>query len=53
MDKVELSWGKTTDEVISFEEAEPSLDRIFEDYANPEGLEVRYRRYLWKAVIPG
>ena len=48
-----LSWGKTTDEVISFKEVEPSLDRIFKDYAGPDGLEVRYRRYLWKAVIPG
>lgn len=47
-----LAWGKQADEVVGFDQAEPILTRIFDTYADPEGLEVRYRRYLWKALIP-
>jgi SAM-dependent methyltransferase len=47
-----LSWGKTADEVITYEEARPALERIFAEYGGPDGLEIRYRRYLWKAVVP-
>lgn len=27
------------------------LERLFRDFAGPEGLELRHRRYLWKAVV--
>ncbi len=44
-----LAWGKTTDEVVGFDEAEPILQDIFTEHADEAGLEIRYRRYVWKA----
>lgn len=47
-----LSWGRNADEIVSFEDAAPALERIFDRYADADGLEVRYRRYVWKACVP-
>ena len=47
-----LTWGWTADEVPAFVEVQPSLDRIFADYAGPQGVVLRHLRHLWKAVIP-
>jgi SAM-dependent methyltransferase len=46
------TWGNTPDEVPSYAEIAPGLERIFQQYGNPNGLEIRRRRYIWKAVIP-
>lgn len=46
------TWGQTPDEVPPFDAINPTLQELFATYAGPQGLEVRYRRYLWKAIIP-
>ena len=46
------TWGCTSDEVPSFAEVAPDLERIFRRYRSPRGLEIRRRRYLWKAIVP-
>ena len=46
------TWGCTPDEVPSFEEVAADLERIFRQYRGPRGLEIRRRRYLWKAIVP-
>jgi SAM-dependent methyltransferase len=48
-----LTWPFFEDEVPSFPEVETALERIFEEFASPQGLENRWRRSIWKAVIPG
>lgn len=48
-----LAWGWTPDEVPSFAEVRPTLERIFAEYGGPQGVELRHRRHLWKAVVPG
>ena len=46
------TWGCTQDEGPSFAEVAEDLERIFARYRGPGGLEIRRRRYLWKAVVP-
>jgi SAM-dependent methyltransferase len=48
-----LSWPYMEDEVPSYQEVEPVFERIFKEFAGPQGLENRWRRSIWKAVIPG
>jgi SAM-dependent methyltransferase len=48
-----LAWGCTPDEVPPFEEIRPILERVFAEHGDTEGVAIRYRRYLWKAVVPG
>jgi len=48
-----LTWPFMQDEVPSYQEVEPVLDRIFKEFAGPRGLENRWRRSIWKAIIPG
>jgi SAM-dependent methyltransferase len=45
------TWGCTSDEVPSLAEVVTDLERIFTRYAGPRGLEIRRRRYLWKAIV--
>jgi hypothetical protein len=47
------SWSYMEDEVPSYQEVEPVFERIFKEFAGPQGLENRWRRSIWKAVIPG
>lgn len=47
-----LTWGWTAEEVPSFPEMQPILEKIFTEYAGPTGLELRHIRHLWKAVVP-
>jgi SAM-dependent methyltransferase len=47
-----LAWGYMPDEVPSLAEVQPILERIFAEYGEAEGVTVRHRRYLWKAVVP-
>jgi hypothetical protein len=46
-----LAWPFMEDEVPSFQEVEPLLERIFKEFAGPQGLENRWRRSIWKAMI--
>ena len=48
-----LGWGATRDEVPAFAVARPALERIFAEHGGTDGVEIRYRRYVWKAVMPG
>jgi SAM-dependent methyltransferase len=47
------TFGFTAAEVPSYQEVAPLLERIFKEFAGPHGLEVRWRRHIWKAVIRG
>lgn len=47
-----LVWGHTADEKPPYTEVASELETIFAEYATPEGLALRHRRYLWKAVMP-
>ena len=46
-----LIWGFAQDEVPTWSQMESTLVRIFERYATAEGVELRQRRFLWKAVV--
>jgi 23S rRNA (guanine745-N1)-methyltransferase len=46
-----LIWGFAQDEVPAWQEMQSTLERIFERYATAEGVELRQRRFLWKAVV--
>ncbi|MEJ2711199.1 MAG: class I SAM-dependent methyltransferase [Anaerolineales bacterium] len=46
-----LSWGLAPDEAPSYAEVEPALQSIFEQYGDADGLALRFRRFLWKAVV--
>lgn len=48
-----LSWPFMEDEVPPYQEVEPVLEQIFQEFAGPQGLENRWRRSIWKAVLPG
>jgi SAM-dependent methyltransferase len=48
-----ITWPFMEDEVPPYQEVEPFLERIFKEFAGPQGLENRWRRSIWKAVIPG
>ena len=48
-----LAWGCTPEEVPTFEDARPALAAIFPEHGGPEGIKIRHRRYVWKAVVPG
>ena len=48
-----LSWPYMEDEIPSYQEIEPIFEHIFKEFAGPQGLENRWRRSIWKAVIPG
>jgi hypothetical protein len=47
-----LAWGYLPDEVPAFGEVRSILERIFAEHAGADGLEIRHRSYIWKAVIP-
>ena len=47
-----LTWWLSPDDVPTYPEVAPILDRIFQQYASPQGLEIHRHRYIWKAVIP-
>ena len=46
------TWGCIPDEVPTFVEVAANLERIFARYGGPRGLEIRRRRYIWKAIVP-
>ena len=46
-----LTWPFMKDEAPSFQEVEPVLEKIFKEFASPQGLEDRWQRSIWKAVI--
>jgi SAM-dependent methyltransferase len=46
-----LTWPFQEDEVPVFQEVEAALEQLFAGFAGPQGLESRWRRSIWKAVI--
>jgi 23S rRNA (guanine745-N1)-methyltransferase len=46
-----LTWGHAAGEKPPYEEVAPQLATIFADYSTPDGLALRHRRYLWKAIV--
>ena len=46
-----LIWGFAQDEVPAWQPMQPTIAQIFERYATAEGVELRQRRFLWKAVV--
>lgn len=50
---VGLTWPFMQDEVPPYEEVRPAFEHIFQEFAGPQGLEQRWQRSIWKAVIPG
>jgi SAM-dependent methyltransferase len=46
------TFGALPGEEPPFAEVRPALEHIFAEYASEDGLELRHRRYLWKAVVP-
>jgi hypothetical protein len=46
-----LTWPFQEDEVPAFREVEPGLERLFAEFAGPQGLGSRWRRSIWKAVV--
>ncbi len=47
------TWVFDEDEVPPFEEVAPALERIFKEFAEPQGLPGHWCRSIWKAVVPG
>ncbi len=46
-----LSRSLGQDEMPSFALVREDIERIFTRHATPQGLELRYRRFLWQAVV--
>lgn len=46
-----LTFLLTPDDSLSLEATTPALQTVFDRHAGDQGLEVRQRRYLWKAVV--
>jgi len=46
-----LTWFLTEGEAPAYAEVEAALERIFKEFAGPQGLENRWRRSIWKAVV--
>lgn len=46
-----LTFLHAPDAALSFEATAPALQAVFDRHAGDQGLEVRQRRYLWKAVV--
>jgi SAM-dependent methyltransferase len=50
---VARTWALMEEEAPAYQEVAPLFERIFKEFAGPQGLEGRRRRHIWKAVIPG
>jgi SAM-dependent methyltransferase len=48
----EMTWPFEEDEVPAYQDAAPDLERIFREFAGPQGLELRWCRSICKAVVP-
>ena len=46
-----LTWGYAADETAAFSDVWSELEGIFAKHARRDGLVVRHRRFLWKALI--
>lgn len=45
-----LSWGYLEDEIPTLAECRQTLECIFKKHGDSDGLDIRFRRFLWKAV---
>lgn len=46
------TFGRTAEEVPSFDKVAPDLAQIFAEHSSAEGVAIRHRRHLWKAIAP-
>ncbi len=46
------AWGEDPEDVPTFPEVQPDLERIFAHHAGPAGLPILRGRFLWKSVVP-
>ena len=46
-----LTWGNTPDEKPSYDDVASDLATLFAAHSTHEGLALRHRRHLWKAVV--
>ena len=46
------AWGYAPGEMPAYAEVASDLEAIFDQYAGPQGLEIRHRRHIWKSVLP-
>jgi 23S rRNA (guanine745-N1)-methyltransferase len=46
-----LVWGHTPDEKPPYAEVAPQLEAIFAQYSTADGIALRHRRSLWKAIV--
>jgi hypothetical protein len=49
---IRQTFGMNPDEAPLYESIRERLEAIFREFAGPEGLELRHRRFLWRAVVP-
>ena len=45
-------FGFTPEEVPTLQQVAPILQQIFNEFGSPQGLELRWRRHIWKAILP-
>lgn len=48
-----LTFGFTAEEAPVYPDVAPVFEQIFKEFASSDGLEIRHRRHIWKAVLPG
>lgn len=48
---IRLTWGNTPDEKPAYADVAPALESLFTRHATTDGLTLRHRRHLWKAVV--
>jgi SAM-dependent methyltransferase len=47
------TFGRAAEEVPPYTEVATALAQIFAEHRSTEGVAIRHRRHLWKAVVPG
>ncbi|MCC6457383.1 MAG: class I SAM-dependent methyltransferase [Caldilineaceae bacterium] len=47
------TFGRAPEEVPPYTEVAPALAQLVAEHRSAEGLAIRHRRHLWKAVVPG
>ena len=46
-----ITWGHDPTSIPSLAQLAPTLSRIFQEYALPDGLDVPFGRFLWQSII--
>jgi SAM-dependent methyltransferase len=46
-----LSWGLPTAEIPTYEDLEVRIRRVYDQFAEDQGIVLRHCRFLWKAIV--